>query len=277
MKNHLQNLPYIPSGMVPGFCSFRLIISSLCAAVLLATALVSNAETTIPVPQESKKSDGLTSQIEFSAFHLFSESPSDIIPSETPETLELCEGTCTFVIRFGTKGVLMTKDNTGRIPEAQILSWNESFAEQFQTVDVKDLGVDPIDRPFLHFSNRLYVFAITNSGSFEIIEGSLSGTDGTQSRRRFSGGTRHTSNLGGGGLIEIPEEDQCSTIKETRNISCDETKSGYHLAGTKCDVEVCNGASSNRVLGCESHSVTIPKNIANNMFAGTRPISCTSQ
>jgi len=275
MKNHLQNLPYIPSGMVPGFCSFRLIISSLCAAVLLATALVSNAETTIPVPQESKKSDGLTSQIEFSAFHLFSESPSDIIPSETPETLELCEGTCTFVIRFGTKGVLMTKDNTGRIPEAQILSWNESFAEQFQIVDVKDLGVDPIDRPFLHFSNRLYVFAITNSGSFEIIEGSRSDTDETQSSRRDSGGTRHTADLGGGSL-EIPEDAAFSMVKEYRRISCDETEDAFHLAWTECDVEVSNDPSaSRRVLDCVNKSETLPKDIAVSLFEGTRAFSCT--
>ena len=70
-------------------------------------------------------------------------------------SLKVCGGPCKFLLRYGERAILISKD-TGKITAAQFIHRSPDLEEHYRSYHLDDLGVEPFKHSFLQIGDRLF-------------------------------------------------------------------------------------------------------------------------
>lgn len=75
--------------------------------------------------------------------------------SSVSGSLNVCGGPCKFLLRYGERAILISKD-AGKITAAQFIHRSPDLEEHYPSYHLDDLGVEPIKHSFLQIADRLF-------------------------------------------------------------------------------------------------------------------------
>lgn len=204
--------------------------------------------------------------------------------SNTTETFTACSADCVFLLNFGDKSVIVSKNHRGEVLSAQIVPRSFELDSQMVAVDVNDLVDNIRDHPFVHVGEHLFGFFQLNDGESFVAKGSEGNNQSRNSNRTRRLSSNHawvtTWDPSSGGPDTPTSEPTkpntpiCTTNRVIEDETCKDQGTSYFIQWNECDRTVCTDRTV-VTKNCESKEITVPKEVINRLGLWTPTKACT--
>ncbi len=147
------------------------------------------------------------------------------LDSGISDSIEVCEGVCSFVLRYGTSSIVLKKNSAGAISDSHIFQGSVRIDDpSFPELDAHNLGIDLNVNPLLMFGDRLYAFTNDAEHSWSILELEVNAGSSEQSppQNIRTKKSRHLLSSDDG-VFETDPETCGAPFKTRTNFDCVET------------------------------------------------------